>query len=856
MRIPILGRLTQRFIARSFLQSVLFIVGVALGVAVVVAIDLANNSAGRAFALSTETVTGKATQQIIGGAGGLPTELYAQLRLQLGLEAVAPVIEDYVRSPELGDRPLRLLGVDPFAEPPFRDYLTNVQVDGENANTFEALNNFLAQPNAILIGAGLAGQFGLQAGDVVTLQPGGTPVTATIVGTLATDDRLTAQALDGLILSDIATAQEIVGRPDTISRIDLILPDGYDLAPIRALLPANATITTPRDQSSALAQMTDAFELNLQALSMLALVVGMFLIYNTVTFSVVRRRPVLGVMRALGATRRQIFTLILGEALLLGAVGTVIGLAVGIMFGRASVGLIAQTISDLYFTVSVQTVTLDAGTLLKGAAVGMLASLFAAVVPSIDATRTPPAGSMRRSAVEESTRRLLPWLTLGAAGLIAAGVVVLLLPLDSLVLSFGGLFAIVVGGALLTPAALVLFMAALTPITSRLFGILGTLGPRSVSRSLSRTAIAVAALTVAVSVIVGVSVMIDSFRGTVSDWLDVTLGADIYVSPPALTAVRASGDVDVAVAESLRALPGLARVVAGRNTNTTAPDYPELPPVNLNVADGEVTSGQREFVWRSGADDYWQALLEDGVMVSEPFAYRRGITQEDAQLTLTTDRGEVTFPVIGVYYDYTSDQGAVFMADPVYRQYFDDSAISNVAVFLEPDVDLNAALTNVRAALTGTDLIAQSNRSLRENVFEVFERTFAITQALRLLAVVVAFIGILSALMALQIEQARQFGVMRATGMSRRQLWGYTLIQTASMGMTAGLVALPIGLVLAVVLIYVINVRSFGWTMQLRLTPEEFIIAFMVAVTAAVAAGLYPAFRLGRMNTSRALRTE
>ncbi|HYO89307.1 MAG TPA: FtsX-like permease family protein, partial [Candidatus Limnocylindrales bacterium] len=463
MQIPILGRLAQRFIARGFLQSVLFIVGVALGVAVVVAIDLANNSAGRAFALSTETVTGKATQQIIGGATGLPTELYRQLRTDLGMDAVAPVVEEYVRSPELGDRPLRLLGVDPFAEPPFRDYLTNVQVDGENANAFEALNDFLAQRNAILIGAGLAAQFGLQVGDTVTLRPGGTPVTATIVGTLATDDRLTAQALDGLILSDIATAQEIVGRPETISRIDLLLPDGYDLAPIRALLPANATITTPRDQSSALAQMTDAFELNLQALSMLALVVGMFLIYNTVTFSVVRRRPVLGVMRALGATRRQIFTLILGEALLLGAAGTVIGLAVGIVFGRASVGLIAQTISDLYFTVSVQTVTLDAGTLLKGAAVGLLASLFAALVPSIDATRTPPAGSMRRSALEESTRRLLPWLTLGAAGLIAAGVVLLVLPLDSLILSFGGLFAVVVGGALLTPAALVLFMAALTP---------------------------------------------------------------------------------------------------------------------------------------------------------------------------------------------------------------------------------------------------------------------------------------------------------------------------------------------------------------------------------------------------------
>ena len=855
MHLPILFRLAQHSIARSFLQSVLFITGVALGVAVVVAIDLANSSASRAFALSAETVTGKATHQIVGGANGLPTDLYRQLRAELHLEAAAPVVEDYVRSPELGNRPLRLLGVDPFAEPPFRDYLANVQVAGENANPFEALTPFLSLPNAILISAGMAEQYGLQAGDSVTLQPGSRPVTAIIAGTLATDDPLTAQALDGLILTDIASAQEMAGRPNTISRIDLILPDGFDVAPIRALLPPDASIITPRDSSSALAQMTSAFELNLQALSLLALVVGMFLIYNTVTFSVVRRRQVLGALRALGATRRQIFTLILGEALLLGLIGTIIGLSLGILFGRASVGLIAQTISDLYFTVSVQGVTVDWLTMAKGVAVGLLASLFAALIPSIDATRTPPAGSMRRSSLEERTRRQLPWLTAGAAGLIVFGIVLLALPISNLSFSFGGLFAIVTGGALLTPALLVLLMPLIAPVTGRLFGVPGKLGPRSVARSLSRTSIAVAALTVAVSVIVGVSVMIDSFRGTVSDWLDVTLGADIYVSPPALTAVRSSGDFDPALADAVRALPGVERVVTGRNVSASAPDYPQLPPVNLNVADGEVTSTPRQFVWRI-EDDYWQALLDGGVMVSEPFAFRRGITPEDAEITLATSRGNVTFPVIGVYYDYTSDQGAVFMADPVYRQYYSDPYISTLAVFLQPGADLSAALEAVRDELAGTDMLVRSNRALRDNVFEVFERTFAITQALRMLAVAVAFIGILSALMALQIEQARQFGVMRANGMSRRQLWAFTLIQTAAMGVTAGLAALPIGTALAVVLIGVINVRSFGWTMQLRLAPGEYAFAFAVAVAAAVAAGLYPAFRLGRMNISRALRME
>ncbi|MFN8448292.1 MAG: FtsX-like permease family protein [Anaerolineae bacterium] len=396
-------------------RTVLFVIGVALGVAVVIAIDLANTSSSRAFALSTESVTGRATHQIIGGPSGLPTDLYARLRVDLGLQAVAPVIENYIRALDLGDVPLHLLGVDPFAEPPFRSYLTNVSVQGEQSNAFEALNAFIAEPDTALISQRTADRYDLQPGDTITLQPPGGRVAVKIVGTLQTSDEGSAQALDNLILTDIATAQELVGAPGTINRIDLILPPDYDLSKIEALLPPGATLTTPSQQNAALGQMTAAFELNLQALSLLALLVGVFLIYNTVSFSVVQRRTTLGILRSLGATQRQIFTLILGEALALGLVGTLLGLGLGMIAGRGTVNLVAQTISDLYFSVSVQRVTVDPITLIKGAGIGLLASLFAALVPSLEATRTPPAGSLRRSSLEEGALRLLKPVTIGGA---------------------------------------------------------------------------------------------------------------------------------------------------------------------------------------------------------------------------------------------------------------------------------------------------------------------------------------------------------------------------------------------------------------------------------------------------------
>lgn len=854
---PIMLRLAGRYVQRRLLQTVLFVIGVALGVAVVIAIDLANTSSSRAFALSTESVTGRATHQIIGGPSGLPTDLYTRLRVDLGLQAVAPVIEDYIRALDFGDMPLHLLGVDPFSEPPFRSYLTNVSVQGEESDAFEALNAFIAQPNTALISQRTADRYGIAPGDTITLQPPGGRVEVEIVGTLQTADEGSAQALDNLILTDIATAQELVGTPDTISRIDLILPPGYDLTKIEALLPPGAALTTPSQQNAALGQMTAAFELNLQALSLLALLVGVFLIYNTVSFSVVQRRATLGILRSLGATQRQIFTLILGEALALGLVGTLLGLGLGMIAGRATVNLVAQTISDLYFSVSVQRVTVDPITLVKGAGIGMLASLFAALVPSLEATRTPPAGSLRRSSLEAGALRLLKPVTVGAVLLNVAGVVLLAIPLNSLILSFIALFCVVVGGALLAPVVIIAAMRLLTPVTHALFGALGRMAPRAISRSLSRTAVAVAALTVAVSVIVGVSVMIDSFRGTVGDWLDTTLGADIYISPPELAGTRPSSDVDPVVVPLVAAVDGVDHVVTGRNVSVIAPDYPDLPPVSLNVANGEIVSRPRRFVWNTAGADYLPVLETGAIMVSEPFAFRRGITQEHNALTLLTDRGAQTFTVVGVYYDYTSDQGSVFMTANVYQQYFDDPFISTMAVFLKPDADSVQVLDAIRAqALTGTELLARSNAALRASVFDVFDRTFAITAALRLLAVVVAFIGILSALMSLQLEQTRQYGVLRAVGMTSRQLWNYTLIQTGLMGITAGVLALPIGLALALILIYVINVRSFGWTMELTLLPVELVLAFGVAVIAALVAGVYPAGRLARLTTARALRNE
>jgi putative ABC transport system permease protein len=855
---PVILRLGLRHVNRRLFQSLLCVLGVALGVAVVIAIDLANGSASRAFLLSTQSVTGKATHQITAGGAGVPSTVYRDIRVTLGLRDSAPILSEQVRSSALGEQPLRLLGVDPFAEPPFRDYLSNVEVlTADGGGAFEALQNFIATPNSILISSTLANRYGIQPNDVIPLKTGAKIMDVRVIGVLQPSDSVSQQALDDLVLADIATAQELTDNTGFLTRIDLILPENYDESRITALLPQGAQLIPASASGGALTQMTAAFEINLQALSLLAVVVGVFLIYNTVTFSVVQRRPMIGIMRSLGATKPQIFAIVLGEAFVLGFIGTVLGMGLGIIFGRASVGLVAQTISDLYFNVNVTSLTVDPFTLVKGATIGLAVSLGAALIPSIDATRTAPAGTLRRSTFEEQVVKLVPYLGVVAVVFMIIGYLLLQIPTTNLFVSFGALFAVIFGGALLTPVALLWGMRLVLPPMSALFGIIGRIAPRSITRSLSRTSVAVAALTIAVSVIVGVSTMISSFRSTVGDWLDTTIGADVFVSSPLLTSNLSTVDVDPQIRDIMRETEGVFSVSAARSVSVIAPDYPDLLPVNLTAVDYDI-SQNRGFVWSNVPNGDHKALLESGdyIIVSEPFAFRRNITPQNNTLKLLTDKGERIFTVIGVYYDYSTDQGNVVMYRNIYDQYWNDPFVSQVAAYVAPDADINAIVETLKVSLAGYDLQVQSNRSLRTGVFEIFERTFTITIALRLLATLVAFIGILSALMSLQLEQTREYGVMRANGMSKRQLWSYTLLQTGLMGTTAGLLALPLGLALALVLIFVINVRSFGWTMQFSLSPVEFIGAFFVAVVAALLAGIYPSYRLTQLSPSQALRSE
>jgi len=815
------------------------VLGVALGVAVVIAVDLANDSARRAFALSMESLAGRATHHLVGPPDGFADTLYRELRVDHGVRPSAPVIEGLLR---VDGATYQLLGVDPFAEGPFREG-TGKRPEGD-------VRRLLTEPSTVLIGEPSARRLGVQPGDALQVQAASGEVTVTVVGLLGGAQ---AAAFEGLLVADIATAQELLQRIGRLDRIDLIADDAAVTA-LAATLPPGVRVEPAGQRQAALAQMTEAFHVNLQAMGLLALLVGALLVYNTMTFAVLRRRPVLGTLRLLGATRGQLFGRVIAESLLLGLVGSLLGLALGVAVGSGLVRLVTRTINDLYFVLTVTQFQVSPLLLAKGLLLGLGSTALAAAGPALEAAGTRPQAARRRSTLERTSHRRVPWLAAAGGLLLAAGVVLTQLPDRGLALAFTALFLVILGYSLVVPLLVVGLGRGLLGPASRLFGSAGRLALRAVDAGLSRTGVAIAALCVAVAATVGVGIMVESFRDTVARWLGQTLRADLYVAAAGAGSSRSGGALPSAVPARLRALPDVRGLSQGRSVQADSPAGPvQLLAIELGP------DSHRGFDLRgAAAADLWQGFAAgELVLASEPYAWRHRVGTGD-EVTLHTAEGPRRFRVGGVFRDYGTDRGMLVMDRAAYARWWHDPAVSTVGVFLADPATLEAALAAVRQATAdlGTAILVRANRAIREESLAIFDRTFAITGVLRLLAIGVAFIGVLAALLALQLERAREHAVLRALGLTPGQMVGLGLLETGAMGLFAGVLALPLGWALAELLIHVVNLRSFGWSMDSLLPPGVLLDAVLLATAAALLAGAYPALRMARISPAAALRDE
>ena len=606
-------------------------------------------------------------------------------------------------------------------------------------------------------------------------------------------------------------------------------------------------IVTPRQREEQAADLMGAFRLNLTALSWISLFVGLFLIYTSTQASLLRRRLEFGLLRSVGATRAQVFGLILGEVSLLGLLGVILGLPMGYWVAQSNVEMVSATLTNLYLLQEIDSLQLSPSLYVLAAAIGLGGAMAGAFFPAIDISRKNSKNLLTAFTLHEKANSLaLPVFGMGWLVLTLTALWFWFLGYSWKPAGFVLAVAVLVALPLLTPF---LIQQICGRIKTRGFGLGYSL--KSLAARLQTTSFAVSSLAIAVSMLLGITLMIGSFRKTVEVWVQTTVQADIYLTTPSWRA-EPEATLDAELVSALAAHPGVVSVDRLRRLLVSI----DNKRISLVGVDMDLSGGQSRFPLLKG--DRMEVLgnvQQGGVLISEPLARKSRLDVGDL-LQVYAGAGKLEFPIAGIYYDYTSELGSAAMDLAVMGEIFGPGPIHSLSLYLEEGRDPERVVDEIKARFPDTPLQIRSNQRLREEIFEIFDQTFAVVRILQMMSLLIAVCGIMLTLLVLARERISELALYQALGASRLQI--FRLFVGKGLGM--GLIALGLGsaggTVLAAILIFVINRTYFGWTIQVYWPGWPVLQQLATILTAALLASLYPALRASKTPAAELSRDD
>ena len=844
----VLKALLWRPLRRRPWRFLVTVIGVATGVAAVVATVAASRAAVRAFAEGVDEVAGAVRVEVT-RPGGVPVSLLGTLRPLAGDAVVAPVVEEVALLVELGDG-VRVLGVDLLVDAQLRPPLDD---DAAAGRIVEALTG-----RGVFLSDSLARRLGVTVGDTITLSARARVEPVEVVAVFPA--RGLAAAWERVVVMDVALAAELFGRGERIDRIELAPRAGVDAQELRervaGLLPDDVTVAPPSRRRETAEQMVAALRFNLFALSAISVLVGAVLVATTLATSVVQRRYTVALLRSLGASRRQIAGAVLLEAAAIGVAGGLLGTAGGLLGARAALVSVRYSVVALLRSSLATEIVFEPWLAALGLGLAIAVSLAAAVLPLEEALRTPPLQGLSDAAPRRLSLRAVLLDAAALAGLGGAAVWLASqpawrgLPVAAMIACLAVMAMLLVGSAPLLDG---LARASAAPLR-RLAGPSLRLAAAALAAGRRRAAWAAGAVSVAVALAVAILTMVVSFRGTVEQWTEAGMRADVWVRPLAMERGVPTGELDPEIVGLAVGMFGADAVDPFYSIDITYRGR----PVSLAGAAFDVVSqhGSVYFPGRDSREVFAEAWATGGAVVNEPFANRFGVREGDT-VTLEPPGGPLAVRVVGVFQDYSRSHGLVVVDRTRFLERFPGRGPLDMAVFLPDDADPLAARDQLLDAARGRFLIeAFSNRELKREVLAAFERTFAITTALSVVAAVVAVIAVVTVLLTLVGERRRELATVRALGASRRQVGAMMVGEASLLGIASTAAGVAAGLAVGVILVEVVNRQSFGWSLSLELPWVDVLGLAAWVVVACVLAGLAPAAAALALEPAEVLREE
>lgn len=841
-----------RAVLKDPIRGFLTFIGITLGVSTLIAVMVLNEAALQGLRSDIESLSGAADVVVLGEESGLAEELLDLIQNEDGVAAAAPILELYVRVKADDRRPMLLLGIDTLLDTGVRSYTAEGNV--ELSDQLE----FLAIPDSVVITTSLARRLGLRMESrLEVITPLGLK-TLTVRGML--EPTGAARAFGGrVLLMDVYSAQEVFHLRGRFHRIDVVVTEGVSTADVIERLarkmPSGVSLETPRSRGRSAGAMIATFQTGLMLVSSLALFIAMFLIYNTFSISLVRRKRWIGTQQALGASQAGVLARHLMDAMVLGILGSALGIGIGYHLARWMMPAVGRAVETLYTPLTSSHQPLTPRVILMGLGLGTGAAILGALRPVWRATRTAPLAAMLPGYGRIRTRSAT-WKKA------VVGLVLLLVQIPAYALLrvwpsplWGILlvFTLLVSGILLLPLVIVTLLREWRKRYRR-GGISTFLTTDAVTENPGRTSLATGSLLIGLAVVIAIATVLNSFRFSITQWLDKALRADFQVSACSEFAGTMNTPLHEQVGEELEGIEGVEAVDRYRKLRITL----NGTTTHLASIDMAVYLQKNELIYRAGdrAKGLQESVRGNGALVSENFARQFGLKLDD-EFQVNAPAGPCTLKVSAIIVDYTSEQGIAFVDTHLLKEYWGNELVDIFLVHLEPGADIDKVTSQIESQYGARyNLLITRRDQLMANALGFLEHTFALTRAVEVAALVCALLGILNTLMASVLERERELGVMRAIGATPGQVFRLILSEAlwiAMLGVGGGLVA---GVAVSLVVVEVVIPNLQGFSLGYDFAGMTTLRIILIVVGATLSAGLYPAWRAVRIKLNEVIGYE
>lgn len=844
-------------------RTALTTLGICFGVALFVAIEIINHSTLASFKESIEAMAGKAQLTVSAGQAGFDETLLEKIESVEGVKRAVPMVEThaYMATPGAALETLVVLGVDLLKEQGVRDYKTT------DEQVIDDPLVFLNQPDSIIVTRAFAQAHGLQMDSKFELATALGKRTMTVRGLLTPEGP--AKAYGGqLAIMDIDGARMTFGKESKLDRVDLILRDGAEPAAVAGRLQARLgpgySIEAPSGQTENMERLVKSYQSMLSFFSTLALLVGLFLVTNSVSISVAERRREIGTLRALGGTRRGILALFLSEAVVMGLLGSAAGVWCGRLLASLLIGVVSESASTQTLT-QIKPSALVFGTpeILKGLLLGTAAAFFAALVPSIKATRVHPLEAMKKTAAGESSSHFGAPLYFGVA-LLAYFTISSLQNWGAAhvlheILSQG---SSIIGPALVGPALVAGLLLLFRPAFVRIGGTVTRLAKDNLLRNPRRTGSNVVSLMVGLILVTIIATLNTSFKTSIMAWFDRALKTDIMVSSFGKISTYQVQPVSEDIGKELAHVPGVLPGTRdgaygfrflhfkhqGKQFALKALDEPtrDQDYAMLDVQDRPRTEAARELFHSR----------DNTIMISQNMSQKMRLRTGD-QLELATPTGPHTFRIVGVLVDYASPEGVVYMSRDRYKSLWNDRLVTGFGLMVAPGFEVESVRKEIdRRFGASRHLMTVSNAELRQSILADIDSGFAYTKAIEAAALLVGLLGLLNTFLISVLERTRELGMLRAVGMSRGQLRGMIIQEALVQGGFGALVAVGLGSWIGYMWVTTTLSHVLGWVVTFHFPWTAVVSTVFIGIAVTLVAGLYPARRAAHIEIREALEAE